>query len=122
MHWSFWLSLALGLLLLGYGILAMRYGRAPPAAYAGVVAAICGGAILLLIFLWQAIGAAKAVERNRADEFPPAAILQDEFHVHPGDALPKRISWRGWLFSARYLNVHHDGNGIYSVKFKLDRE
>jgi len=122
MPWTFWLFLALGLLLLGYGILAMRYGRAPPAAYLGAAAAICGCVILLLIFLSQAIGAARAGEHKRADDFPPAAVLQDEFHVRPGDALPKRIAWRGRSFSARYLSVRHDGNGVYSVKFKLDRE
>jgi len=122
MHWSFWLSLALGLLLLGSGIFAMRYGRSPPAAYVGAITAICGFVIILLAFLLQGIGVAKAAERKLAEDFPPATTLQEEFHVHPGDPLPKQIPWRGRLFSARYLNVHHDGNGIYSVRFKLERE
>jgi hypothetical protein len=122
MHGCFWLLLALGIVLLGSGIFAMRYGRSPPAAYTGIIAAICGSLILLLIVLAYAIGAAQAAERKPADDFPPAALLQDEFHVHPGDRLPRQILWRGRLFSARYLNVHHDGNGIYSVKFRLERE
>lgn len=122
MHGCVWLLLALGFLLLGCGIFAMRYGRSPPAAYIGIIAAICGSLILLLIVLAYAIGAAQAAERKPADDFPPVAVLQDEFHVHPGDRLPRQIPWRGRLFSARYLNVHHDGNGIYSVKFRLERE
>ena len=76
----------------------------------------------LALFLAQAISAATAAERKDADDFPPASVLQDEFHVHPGDPLPKQIPWRGRLFSARYLSVHHDGSGIYSVRFKLERE
>jgi len=122
MHWPLWLFLALGLLLLGYGMFAMRYGRSPPAAYIGAIAAIFGLVIILLIFLLHAIGAAKAADPTLADDFPPIAVLQDEFHAHPGDPLPKLVPWRGRLFSARYLNAHHDGNGIYSVRFKLERE
>lgn len=122
MHWPFWLALAVGLVLLGCGIFAMRYGRSPPAAYVGAIAAIVGSIVILLTFLSQAIGAARAAERQRADDFPPPGVLQDEFHVHPGDPLPKLVPWRGRMFSARYLNVHHDGNGIYSVRFKLERE
>lgn len=122
MHSFLWLSLAFALLLLGYGVVAMRYGRSPPAAYLGAIAAISGCVIILLILLVQVIGAAKAAERKKPDDFPPVAVLQDEFHVHPGDPLPKLVPWRGRQFSARYLNVHHDGNGIYSVQFKLERE
>jgi hypothetical protein len=122
MHPFLWLSLAFAILLLGYGIIAMRYGRSPPAAYLGATAAICGCAIILVILLSRVIGAAKAAERKQTNDFPPVAVLQDEFHVHPGDPLPKLVPWRGRLFSARYLNVHHDGNGIYSVRFKLERE
>jgi hypothetical protein len=122
MHSVLWLSLALGVLLLGYGIFAMRYGRSPPAAYLGAIAAIVGTVIVLLVLLSRVVGAAKAAERKKPDDFPPVAVLQDEFHVHPGDPLPKLVPWRGRLFSARYLNVHHDGDGIYSVRFKLERE
>jgi len=122
MHWSFWFFLAFGLLLLGYGIFAMRYGRSPSAAYIGAIATICGCVVIFLVFLLQAIGAAKAAQLKRADGFPPAVVLQNELHVHPGDPLPKQILWRGRLFSARYLNIHHDGDGIYSVRFQLERE
>jgi hypothetical protein len=121
-HPFLWLALAFGLLLLGYGIVAMRYGRSPPAVYLGAAAAICGCVIILIILLTEVIGTAKAAERKKSDDFPPVAVLQDEFHVHPGDPLPKLVPWRGRLFSARYLNVHDDGNGIYSVRFKLERE
>jgi hypothetical protein len=122
MHCFLWLSLAFGLLLLGYGIVAIRYGRSPPAAYLGAVAAIVGSVIILLFLLLWVVGAAKAAERKKVDDFPPVSVLQDEFHVHPGDPLPKLVPWRGRLFSARYLNVHHDGDGVYSVRFKLERE
>lgn len=64
-----------------------------------------------------------AVRYAFAADYPPVRYLQDKLPAHPGDQIPKYIEWpprSGHMMQPRYLSGHYDGNGVYSVKLKLD--
>lgn len=77
-------------------------------------------AILLVALLFAPD--ARAEPRNAAG-YPPVGYLQDKLPVHPGDPLGRLIDWppgSGRLLQPRYLSGRYDGDGVYTVKLKLD--
>ena len=81
--------------------------------------------LVALLFIGQlgaGIQAIMAEPRNAAG-YPPVGYLQDKLPVHPGDPLGRLIDWppgSGRLLQPRYLSGRYDGDGVYTVKLKLD--
>jgi hypothetical protein len=105
-----WFIVLFGAAIAYLGFRQMRYGRTPPDAYVGLIKIALGIVIVLLL------GAVIAF----AADYPPVSVLQDELHAHPGDTIAREIPYRGRKFVPRYLGAIALGNGVYSVKLKLD--
>ena len=56
---------------------------------------------------------------NALSAYPPVKVLEDQLPCHPGDPLPRLISYRGRTFQPRYVSAEARANGIYIVTLKL---
>lgn len=92
-----------------------RKATTPPSAF---------GAAKIILGLVASAGAlvstAVAEPRAPAADYPPVSYLQDHLPLHPGNLIGKLIPWNGRMLQPRYLSGRHNGNGVYSVKLKLD--